>query len=89
MSPRARDKKAQSDAQKDGGIAQLGEHLLCTQRVDGSIPPTSTTSLLTTVHDWSLARRFRGSHPGMAWSHRPETPAGAAHLQLNRGMGRE
>ena len=26
----------------DGGIAQLGEHLLCTQRVSGSIPLTST-----------------------------------------------
>jgi hypothetical protein len=25
-----------------GGIAQLGEHLLCKQRVNGSIPFTST-----------------------------------------------
>ena len=28
----------------DGGIAQLGEHLLCKQGVNGSIPFTSTTS---------------------------------------------
>ena len=27
----------------DGGIAQLGEHLLCKQGVNGSIPFTSTT----------------------------------------------
>ena len=26
----------------DGGIAQLGEHLLCKQGVNGSIPFTST-----------------------------------------------
>ena len=28
-----------------GGIAQLGEHLLCKQGVSGSIPLISTTSL--------------------------------------------
>ncbi len=26
----------------DGALAQLGEHLLCKQRVGGSIPPGST-----------------------------------------------
>ena len=30
-------------AQRYGGIAQLGEHLLCKQGVNGSIPFTSTT----------------------------------------------
>ena len=30
---------------KDGGIAQLGEHLLCKQGVNGSIPFISTTGL--------------------------------------------
>jgi hypothetical protein len=28
-----------------GGVAQLGEHLLCTQEVIGSIPFTSTTEV--------------------------------------------
>ena len=28
--------------QRDGGIAQLGEHLLCKQGVNGSIPFIST-----------------------------------------------
>ena len=30
---------------KDGGIAQLGEHLLCKQGVNGSIPFISTKGL--------------------------------------------
>ena len=30
---------------KNGGIAQLGEHLLCKQGVNGSIPVISTTGL--------------------------------------------
>ena len=29
-----------------GGLAQLGEHLLCKQGVVGSIPSSSTTTLL-------------------------------------------
>ena len=29
--------------EKNGGIAQLGEHLLCKQGVSGSIPLISTT----------------------------------------------
>ena len=29
----------------NGGIAQLGEHLLCKQGVNGSIPFTSTSDL--------------------------------------------
>ena len=29
-----------------GGVAQLGEHLLCKQGVIGSIPFTSTTEML-------------------------------------------
>ena len=28
---------------RDGGLAQLGEHLLCKQGVVGSIPSSSTT----------------------------------------------
>ena len=37
---------------RDGGIAQLGEHLLCKQGVSGSIPLISTTGLrkLNTKH---------------------------------------
>ena len=30
----------------DGGVAQLGEHLLCKQGVIGSIPFTSTNDLV-------------------------------------------
>jgi hypothetical protein len=33
-----------------GAVAQLGEHLLCKQRVVGSIPISSTNSSLTTVN---------------------------------------
>ena len=29
----------------DGAVAQLGEHLLCKQRVSGSIPLSSTKSI--------------------------------------------
>ena len=32
-------------AEDDGGLAQLGEHLLCKQGVVGSIPSTSTKVL--------------------------------------------
>ena len=32
-----------------GGLAQLGEHLLCKQGVVGSIPSTSTIILIHTV----------------------------------------
>ena len=31
-----------------GGLAQLGEHLLCKQGVVGSIPSSSTISILNT-----------------------------------------
>ena len=30
-----------------GGVAQLGEHLICIQKVAGSIPVASTNSNLT------------------------------------------
>ena len=33
---------ARSEKDKLGAIAQLGERLLCTQEVGGSIPPGST-----------------------------------------------
>jgi hypothetical protein len=38
---------------KNGGLAQLGEHLLCKQGVVGSIPSSSTTIL------WVAASMFR------------------------------
>lgn len=41
---------------RDGDIAQLGEHLLCTQRVAGSSPTISTNRQATcrvTLEDWS------------------------------------
>jgi hypothetical protein len=46
-----------------GGLAQLGEHLLCKQGVVGSIPSTSTSSLvestnLSLVHA-SAQKKFR------------------------------
>jgi hypothetical protein len=49
MSPCAGAHKALSDAAMrrlsslNGGLAQLGEHLLCKQGVVGSIPSSSTT----------------------------------------------
>ena len=38
-------KRVPLDAAKHGGIAQLGERLLCKQEVNGSIPFISTTRL--------------------------------------------
>ena len=35
-------RQMEKDLAKSGGVAQLGEHLLCTQGVMGSIPFTST-----------------------------------------------
>ena len=35
----------QDPPQKNGGLAQLGEHLLCKQGVNGSIPLVSTRHL--------------------------------------------
>ena len=68
MSPRARDKKARSDAQKDEGIAQLGEHLPYKQRVSGSIPdaPTKYGPVVQLVRTLACHARGRGfeSHPG-------------------------
>ena len=68
MSPRARDKKARSDAQKDGGIAQLGEHLPYKQRVSGSIPdaPTKYGPVVQLVRTLACHARGRGfePHPG-------------------------
>ena len=37
----------QPDPPEDGGLAQLGEHLLCKQGVVGSIPSSSTRPLGT------------------------------------------
>ena len=37
-----------------GGIAQLGEHLLCTQRVVGSTPSTSTIKFFSNLNKLSL-----------------------------------
>jgi len=39
-----------------GGVAQLGEHLLCKQGVIGSIPFTSTNTLAAV---WSLLDAIR------------------------------
>ena len=36
----------------NGGLAQLGEHLLCKQGVVGSIPSTSTNNLLGKAGWW-------------------------------------
>jgi hypothetical protein len=46
----------QSIAMKRGGLAQLGEHLLCKQGVVGSIPSTSTTVT------WKLEVMFGCEH---------------------------
>ena len=50
-----------------GGLAQLGEHLLCKQGVDGSIPSSSTKvcrneeaeqSIVYSVLFWPLGHEF-------------------------------
>jgi len=50
-----------------GGLAQLGEHLLCKQGVDGSIPSSSTNvcrhkeaeqSIVYSVLFWPLGHEF-------------------------------
>ena len=43
---------------RSGGVAQLGEHLLCKQGVIGSNPFTSTTSLRMTVVSRSVGPMF-------------------------------
>ena len=43
-----RDTKKQKNI---GAIAQLGERLLCTQEVGGSIPPGSTNFLVALLHE--------------------------------------
>ena len=37
--------------QADGAVAQLGEHLLCKQKVTGSIPVSSTTAWPEGAHE--------------------------------------
>ena len=39
----------QRNAKLSGGLAQLGEHLLCKQGVVGSIPSSSTTGSVITL----------------------------------------
>ena len=40
----------------EGGLAQLGEHLLCKQGVVGSIPSSSTNFLMRVVADSGMKR---------------------------------
>ena len=52
---------------KDGGLAQLGEHLPCKQGVSGSIPLTSTiyfpkSSFVATEHNCSLVTPRTSRH---------------------------
>jgi hypothetical protein len=39
----------------NGGLAQLGEHLLCKQGVDGSIPSSSTITQYSEFSDHEIA----------------------------------
>ena len=43
---------------QQGAIAQMGERLLCTQEVGGSIPPGSTIVVLKRGFDERVAKRF-------------------------------
>ena len=47
-----------------GGIAQLGEHLLCKQGVSGSIPLISTKSPRATMKNekWKMENEGRDTH---------------------------
>ena len=54
-------------AQKTGGVAQLGERLLCKQEVVGSIPITSTTEraqLVSTARNDTKCRSSRQARGG-------------------------
>ena len=52
------------DSKLNGGLAQLGERLLCTQEVSGSIPLVSTI-LIYKLHNGGVAQLARayGSYP--------------------------
>jgi hypothetical protein len=55
----------------NGGVAQLGERLLCKQEVDGSSPFTSTS---LAKPDWRATGEtaFRRKPPRQSFRHRPE-----------------
>ena len=54
-------KRVPLNAAKHGGIAQLGERLLCKQEVNGSIPFISTSRLsLRRIPKWEQAKRPSG-----------------------------
>jgi len=48
----------------DGGLAQLGEHLLCKQGVVGSIPSSST---IVDHHDLDGLTSVSGTNPRFCW----------------------
>ena len=48
----------------NGAVAQLGERLPCTQEVSGSIPLSSTTSVVVTVQREVGARRTQTQATG-------------------------
>ena len=43
-----------NEVEVPGGLAQLGEHLLCKQGVVGSIPSTSTRNIKPKSHAWHV-----------------------------------
>ena len=47
----------------DGGVAQLGEHLLCKQGVVGSIPSASTMNWCREGWDWPQGRELEWLSP--------------------------
>jgi hypothetical protein len=49
-------KRDRADRSSNGGIAQLGERLLCKQEVVGSIPSAST---INQEHERRIRRRVR------------------------------
>lgn len=71
--PQRLTRRRNSSPEIHGGVAQLGEHLFCKQRVIGSIPITSTNYFAGIWQSWPIAgdckslslRGVGGSNPSM------------------------
>ena len=73
--------------QKGGGLAQMGEHLLCKQGVVGSIPSSSTRGMGRVLDEREAARQFPGKclrvRDQVCWieAGRPEPSRGSRSLK--------
>jgi hypothetical protein len=63
----------------NGGVAQLGERLLCKQEVDGSIPFTSTI-------DYQMNRRKRGGKRRFCRAEKADLEGGPSERRFADGQ---